>query len=412
MVSDCYAASGDNHDMRAVLVEQYNVMPTVVEVPAPSISPDGVVLRVEATGLCRSDWHGWQGHDSDITLPHVPGHEIAGTIAEIGSDVAGWSVGDRVTVPFVCACGQCEQCRSGNSQVCLEQQQPGFTYPGSFAEFVAVPHAAVNLVRLPDEIGFVAAAALGCRFATAYRGVTGVAGVQAGEWLTVFGCGGVGLSAVMIAAALGARVIAVDVNPAALSAAGRFGAEHAILFDHETPGRIRDITTGGAQVTMDALGSAAVVEASLRSLRPRGRHVQIGLLPGNTTVDVGALIGRELQWLGSHGMAARDYPQLLSLVRSAAVRPAELVTRVIGLDEVPAALVAMSDASPTGVTVICPGEQAGRHDGRDQQQPGCDSVQPEVVSGGGHDENRQHRVEEDPPAMPSGAEAKGRPGHE
>jgi D-arabinose 1-dehydrogenase-like Zn-dependent alcohol dehydrogenase len=353
--------------MRAVVIEQYAVMPTIRDVPTPTARPDGVVLRVEATGLCRSDWHGWQGHDSDITLPYVPGHEIAGTISEIGTEVSGWSVGDRVTAPFVCACGHCEQCRSGNHQVCENQEQPGFTYDGSFAEYVAIPFAAVNLVALPGELSYVAAAGLGCRFATAYRGITGVGAVQPGEWLVVFGCGGVGLSAVMIAAALDAKVIAIDTNPAALAAAARFGATETVEFGDEIVDRIRQITDGGAQVTMDALGSAAIVQAALASLRPRGRHVQIGLLPGETTVEAGVLVGRELQWLGSHGMAAKDYPAMLELVNSQALRPAELVTRVISLDEVPDALAAMSEASPIGVTVICPGQQPDPKDRGDQQ---------------------------------------------
>jgi alcohol dehydrogenase len=340
--------------MRAVLIEQYDVMPAVVEVPRPTTERDQVLLRVEATGLCRSDWHGWQGHDADITLPHVPGHEIAGTIAEVGAEVTGWSVGDRVTVPFVCACGRCEQCRNGNHQVCLNQEQPGFTYWGSFAEYVAVRYAEVNLVRLPDELSFEAAASLGCRFATAYRGIRQVGRAASGEWLAVFGCGGVGLSAVMIAAALGAQVIAVDTNPAALELAAEHGARVTLHAADEVSSEITELTGGGAHVTVDALGAASVVQAALRSLRPGGRHVQIGLLPGPVSLDLSMLAGRELQWLGSHGMAAQHYPEMLDLVTSGAVRPAELVTRVIGLDEVPAALAAMSDASPIGVTVIRP----------------------------------------------------------
>jgi D-arabinose 1-dehydrogenase-like Zn-dependent alcohol dehydrogenase len=340
--------------MRAVLIEQYDVMPTVVDVPRPATERDGVLLRVKATGLCRSDWHGWQGHDADITLPHVPGHEIAGTVAEVGAEVTGWSVGDRVTVPFVCACGRCEQCRTGNHQVCLNQQQPGFTYWGSFAEYVAVRYAEVNLVRLPDELSFEAAASLGCRFATAYRGIRQVGRVASGEWLVVFGCGGVGLSAVMIAAALGAQVIAVDTNSAALELAAEHGARVTLLASDEVSSAITQLTDGGAHVTVDALGAASVAQAALRSLRPGGRHVQIGLLPGPVSLDLSMLVGRELQWLGSHGMAAHHYPEMLDLVTSGAVRPAELVTRVIGLDEVPAALAAMSGASPIGVTVIRP----------------------------------------------------------
>jgi alcohol dehydrogenase len=340
--------------MRAVVINEFGMLPTVEDVPDLSAAEDGVLIRVEATGLCRSDWHAWQGHDSDVQLPHVPGHEIAGTISQVGRSVSGWSVGDRVTVPFVCACGSCQQCAAGNQQVCVEQQQPGFTYWGSFAEFVAVPQAEVNLVRLPHELGFEAAASLGCRFATSFRAVTQVGKVARGEWLAVFGCGGVGLSAVMIAAAAGAQVIAVDRNPDALVLAAKHGAVHTVISGTDVADQIRHLTGGGAQVTIDALGAAQIVQSALGSLRPCGRHVQIGLLPDDVTLDMSALVARELQWLGSHGMAAHDYPAMLELVASGAVRPDELVTRVITLEEAPEALIAMNSTSPVGVTVIRP----------------------------------------------------------
>ena len=341
--------------MRAILVEKYGVLPTVQDLPEPVPAEGGVVLKVEATGLCRSDWHGWQGHDSDIVLPHVPGHEFAGTIAALGPDVTGWQVGDRVTSPFICACGGCEQCLAGNQQVCPNQLQPGFNYWGSFAEYVALPFAEVNLIRLPDSLDFDTAAGLGCRFATSFRAVRQVGRVQAGESLVVFGCGGVGLSAVMIAAALGARVIAVDTNPDALVLAIRYGAADTVLVaGPDTVQEILDLTGGGAHVTMDALGSSQIVQDALRSLRPRGRHLQVGLLPSGVQLDVSRLIGQELEWLGSHGMAAHAYPEMLALVASGELKPADLITRVIGLDEVPAALDALTTATPAGVTVIHP----------------------------------------------------------
>lgn len=337
--------------MRAVLVEQYGELPGVTDVPEPKMAPGGVVLRVHATGLCRSDWHGWLGHDPDIRLPHVPGHELAGTITEIGPGVDGWSIGDRVTIPFICACGTCVQCRAGDHQVCPNQEQPGFTYWGSFAEYVAVPYAMVNLIRLPDELSFETAAALGCRFATAYRGVTQVARVRPGEWVAVFGCGGVGLSAVMIAVSRGARVVAVDTNPDALGYAAAAGAERVLQSGSEVAGLIHDLTGGGASLTIDAIGADSVVQEALTALRPRGRHLQLGLLPGGVKLDVSRLIGQELQWLGSHGMAAHSYPEMLAQVASGKLRPADLVTRTIGLDETPAALAAMNS---TGITMITP----------------------------------------------------------
>ena len=311
-----------------------------------------MVLKVEATGLCRSDWHGWMGHDSDIVLPHVPGHELAGTIAAIGPGVSGWAVGDRVTTPFICACGACEQCLEGNQQVCPNQLQPGFKYWGSFAEYVAVPYAEVNLVRLPDDMDFATAAGLGCRFATSFRAVHQVGQVVAGERVAVFGCGGVGLSAVMIASALGAEVIAIDTNSEALTLAREYGAVHTIHASADTVAQIHDL--GGAHVTIDALGSNDVVQQALQALRPRGRHVQIGLLPSGVNLDVGRLIGQELTWLGSHGMPAHAYPEMLALVATGNLNPQQLITRTITLEETPAALAALTNGTPAGVTVITP----------------------------------------------------------
>ncbi len=243
----------------------------------------------------------------------MPGHELAGTVAEIGRDVGRWKVGDRVTVPFVCGCGTCPECESGNQQVCDHQTQPGFTHWGSFAEFVAIDHADVNLVALPDDMDFVTAASLGCRFATSFRAIAAQGRVASGEWVAVHGCGGVGLSAVMIAAALGSRVIAVDINPSVLSLAEELGAEAAINA-HETDdvaGRIHELTGRGAHVSVDALGSAVTCANSISCLRKRGRHVQVGLLAGDQyrpRLPMEQVIARELEIVGSHGMQARPLP--------------------------------------------------------------------------------------------------------
>jgi D-arabinose 1-dehydrogenase-like Zn-dependent alcohol dehydrogenase len=337
--------------MRAVVYDAFGAPPRVESVPDPAPPPHGAVVRVGASGLCRSDWHGWMGHDPDIRrFPHVPGHELAGVVEAVGADVRRWRPGARVTVPFVCACGDCEQCLAGQGQICDRQRQPGFTHWGSFAELVALDWADVNLVGLPDEVGDVAAAGLGCRFATAYRAVLGVGRLAPGEWLAVHGCGGVGLSAVMIAVAAGARVVAVDVSEAALAAAREAGAAHAVAAGAD----VRELTGGGAHVSLDAIGSEAACAASVAGLRKRGRHVQVGLLPEAPRVPMDLVIARELELLGSHGMAASAYPEMLELVRAGRLRPGDLVTREIGLDEVPEALAAMGDGSARGVTVIRP----------------------------------------------------------
>ncbi len=341
--------------VQAISYDAYRSTPALVEVDEPVCADDGVVIEVRATGVCRSDWHAWQGHDP-VALPQIPGHEFAGVVVAVGSDVTSCTIGDRVTVPFVCGCGRCAWCLAGDGQICPDQEQPGFTMPGSFAQLVAIPAADFNVVHLPDDIDFVAAASLGCRFATAYRAITVHGRVQSGDWVAVHGCGGVGLSAVMIAAALGARVIAVDRSHAALARARELGAEVTLDADDDPAGRIRAVTGDGAAVSLDAVGSPPAAVASIWSLRPRGRHVQIGLLLGDdadVALPMGRIIANELEIYGSHGMAARDYAGMLHLVASGALRPDRLVGEVIGLADAGAALAAMSAPSPGhGVTVV------------------------------------------------------------
>ncbi|GAB7190788.1 zinc-dependent alcohol dehydrogenase family protein [Kineococcus sp. NUM-3379] len=346
--------------MRALVLERFGAPLELRTVPDPEPGPQGAVVRVEATGVCRSDWHAWQGHDPDVVLPHVPGHELAGTVVAVGHEVRRWRAGDRVTVPFVNACGSCPECAAGAQQVCARQRQPGFTHWGSFAELVALDFADVNLVRLPEGMPAGTAAALGCRVATAFRAVVDVGEVRAGEWLAVHGCGGVGLSAVAVAVASGARVVATDLSPAARELAARAGAE-VVLDAAGGPGEVaaavRAATGGGAQVSVDAVGSAATCESSLLCLRARGRHVQVGLLPravGRPDLPLERVIALELQFRGSHGTAAHDYPRLLGLVASGRLDPGLLVSRVLPLAEGGRALAECGAAAFAGITVLEP----------------------------------------------------------
>ncbi|MCW2852728.1 MAG: alcohol dehydrogenase [Nocardioides sp.] len=346
--------------MRALVVDAAGSRPEVRDVPEPSAPPGGVVVRVVATGLCRSDWHAWAGHD-EIAFPHVPGHELAGEIVEVGAGVARWQVGDRVTVPFVCGCGRCSWCRGGNAQVCPDQEQPGFTHWGSFAEYVALHAADTNLVAVPEQIGFATAASLGCRFATAYRALVGRARIAEGEWVTVVGAGGVGLSTVMIARALGARVVAVDRNPEALAVAAELGADHTVLADGtdgtDVASAVGDLVPGGSDVAVDAVGSEQTCADALLSLRRRGRLVQVGLLPpvdGHPRVPMARVIGWELDVLGSHGMAAADYPDMMALIESGALQPQRLIERTIGLEDAAALLPEFDRATVAGMTIIDP----------------------------------------------------------
>lgn len=340
--------------MRAMYFEHFNGPIVIRDIEVPYPAPKSVLIKVEATGLCRSDWHGYVGHDSDISLPHVPGHELAGTVAQIGNQVKNFNVGDRVTVPFVNGCGTCEWCLSGNAQVCPTQTQPGFTQFGSFAEYVEIKNADFNLIPLPTEISFEVAAALGCRFATAFRGLTARGGIKAGQLVAIIGCGGVGLSAVMIAKALGAIVIAVDINEVALENARDAGADH--LFSSSNA--IDEIQKlGGAHISVDALGSQVTAEISVKSLRRLGKHIQLGLLlsdDGLTPISMARVIGWEIEIVGSHGMAAVDYPLMLRMIIDGKLHPEKFIKRSISLEEATSALANMNSSVQDGITIIKP----------------------------------------------------------
>ena len=343
--------------MRAVYYDEFEGPVAVRTVDDPTPSKDGVVIQVQASGLCRSDWHGWMGHDPDICLPHVPGHELAGIIEAVGTDVTNWTVGDRVTLPFVCGCGICSPCTSGNHQVCDDQFQPGFTHWGCFAEYVAIQRADINLVRLPETMTFETASSLGCRFITSFRAVVDQGRVRPGQWVAVHGCGGVGLSAIMIANALGANVIAVDIGASQLELAKAVGAV-AVVDASQSDNVVevvREISGGGVHVSIDALGSQQTCFNSIANLRKRGRHVQVGLMTGqhqHPNVPMDSVLSNELEIVGSHGMQAYRYPEMMKMIEQRKLMPVKLVAALISLEQSLTALVNMDQPGRAGVTVI------------------------------------------------------------
>lgn len=354
--------------MKAAVYHAFGKPLTIERLPDPTPSDDGVVIRVKATGLCRSDWHGWMGHDPDIRLPNVPGHELAGVVEATGRQVVRWKEGDRVTVPFAGGCGTCPQCNSGNHHICDRQSQPGFTHWGSFAEYVAIDYADVNLVRLPDDIDFVTAASLGCRFVTSFRAVVELGKVTGGQWVTVHGCGGVGLSAIMIAASLGANVVAIDIDDDKLDFARSAGAAATVNAANKEDvvrqvatnrddivRQVMELTGGGAHVSVDALGSPVTCFNSIANLRKRGKHIQVGLMMADhrhAAVPMDQVIANELEIIGSHGMQAHKYPELLAMIRAGKLHPEKLVGKTIRLEDAPEALTTMDRHTGTGVTVI------------------------------------------------------------
>lgn len=342
--------------MKAAVYDEFRGPLTIRTVPDAIPARGGVVLRVKSCGICRSDWHGWMGNDPDIKLPHVPGHELSGVVETVGSDVRLWKGGERVTLPFVCGCGTCGQCMSGNQQVCDRQFQPGFTAWGGFAEFVAIDYADTNLVRLPDEIDFVTAGSLGCRFITSFRAVVDQAKVSSGQWVAVHGCGGVGLSAIMIASALGAKAVAVDIADGKLEFARSVGAAATVNARAEDAiAAIREITGGGADVSIDALGSLETCFNSISCLRKRGKHIQIGIMEAGqhqTVIPIDLVIARELEIVGSHGMQAHRYPEMLEMIRQGRLQPQKLIGKTVSLEDSIAELADMNLFASNGITVI------------------------------------------------------------
>ncbi|MBD8494515.1 zinc-dependent alcohol dehydrogenase family protein [Pseudomonas syringae] len=343
--------------MKAVVYEAFSRPPRLMSVQDPAPEPHGVVVEVLGTGVCRSDWHGWKGHDPDIQLPHVPGHELAGVVAAVGRDVRKWKVGDRITVPFVGGCGACPECNSGQQQVCHAQFQPGFTHWGSFAQYVGIHQADLNLVALPEHMDYATAASLGCRFVTSFRAVVDQGRVSAGQWVAVHGCGGVGLSAVMIAQAVGANVIAIDIAEDKLQLARSLGAVATVNASQvaNVVEAVQDITQGGAHVSLDALGHPTTCFNSISNLRRRGRHVQVGLMLADHStpiVPMSKVIAHELEIVGSHGMQAHRYGAMLDMITSGKLAPEKLVGKTISLEQSIDALMNMDRFETAGVTVI------------------------------------------------------------
>ncbi|MEQ6292259.1 zinc-dependent alcohol dehydrogenase family protein [Vogesella sp. GCM10023246] len=343
--------------MKAVVYESFADPPQLTTVPDPTPESGGVVIKVMATGVCRSDWHGWVGHDPDIRLPHVPGHEFSGVVEAVGKQVTKWRLGDRVTVPFVAGCGHCPECHSGNHQVCDHQFQPGFTHWGSFAEFVSIHQADINLVSLPETLDFTTAASLGCRFVTSFRAVVDQGKTSAGQWVAVHGCGGVGLSAIMIANAIGANVIAIDISDDKLDLARALGAVATVNAAKvaNVVEAVLEITRGGAHVSLDALGHPTTCVNSVSNLRKRGKHVQVGLMLGEHStpaIPMSKVIAHELEILGSHGMQAHRYDAMFAMMKSGKLAPEKLIGRTINLEQSIDVLMNMDKFEVAGVTVV------------------------------------------------------------
>lgn len=343
--------------MRAAVLYQHFEDPRVEEVPDPECPKNGVVVEVSACGLCRSDHHVWRGAEPDIPLPHIMGHEFAGRIVEVGREAGDFTLGQRVTAPFILACGACTACHAGRATTCDHQNTIGFGLPGAFANYLAIAPAEANLVPLPDRVSDAEAAILGCRATTAWRAVHDRAQIRPNEWLVIVGAGGAGLAAVLIGKAADARVIAVDPNPKARAMAMMLGADHVLEAGKDTLEAIHTLTQGGADVAIEAVGRTQSFDLALRSLRKLGRYVQIGMPTGaHETVPLPLLeliYGRELVLMGMRGLPAPDFAGLLAQMDQGRLEFTPLIRETIALQDLGCALRDMD--TPTwqgGISVV------------------------------------------------------------
>lgn len=348
--------------MKAAVVEALNVpMRIHSDWPDPTPGPNDAIVRVEANGICRSDWHVWTGDWSwvgiTLPLPTVIGHEFCGVIEATGPAVTRFQPGDRVVCAFNLSCGACDRCAAGHQNLCRSVGFPGAPYSGGYGRLAHVPCADMNLIALPESVSFVDASSMGCRFMTSFHGLVDQAVAQPGEWVAVHGCGGIGLAAIHIAAALGAQPIAVDIDDRKLTLARELGAVHTVnATTNEPAAAIQELTSGGAQVSIDALGEAVTCRNSIASLRPRGRHLQIGLTTkkeeGQVPFPVDVVVFNELRIIGSIGMQPHRYPDMLRMVESGTLEPGRLVGRTIPIEEAPAVLASMAEYATLGATVV------------------------------------------------------------
>lgn len=350
--------------MRGAVLKAYGEPLEIEERATPEPEPDEVIIKTEACGICRSDWHAWQGdygwlEGGKVPLGHILGHEPAGTIVAVGEDVEEYREGDQVVCPFNIVCGKCDRCRNGDSHMCANIVHYGFeVQPGAFADHIRVPNADFNLARIPDGIEPKEMAALGCRYVTSYHAMVDRAQVEPGEWVAVHGCGGIGLSVVNIANALGGNVVAVDLKDEKLDLAKEMGAVETVNAEDtdDVPGAIQGVTDGGAQLSVDALGIEQTFLNSIHSLDTMGRHMQLGITTaeeeGTVDLPIDYMLHSEMDILTAKGMPPHRYDEIFNMMQSGKLTPGKLVSKEVALEDVTDRLDAMTNFETKGVEVI------------------------------------------------------------
>ncbi len=323
--------------MKAAIFRSSGEPLTIEETPKPEPGPGEMVLRVVACGVCHTDLH-YTDHNVPTFKkpPIVLGHEISGIVDETGPGVDGWKKGDRVLLPAVVTCGECELCRAGRENICLNMIMWGNHADGGYAEYVKAP--AKDAVRIPGSLDLEASCIIADALSTPYHAVANRARVKKGELVAVFGCGGVGINAVQFASAAGARVFAVDKDEEKLELARSFGASEVVVGSEDLPKQLKKMTSGGVDVAIECIGNPDTVRQGLASIRRGGRVCVVGFCDRPAEVNVGRIMFFEQQLIGSLGCRPADYDVIVKMVEAGTIKLSPLVTGRFPLDGVNDAL--------------------------------------------------------------------------
>ncbi len=324
----------------------------IEEVPTPTYSNDEVLVKVAATGLCRTDLHYLHGTPTFKKPPIILGHEISGTVESVGENVKNFNKSDKVLIPPVFACGKCFFCRIGRGTICTNQIMVGNHRDGGFAEYIAVP--ASDIFHLPDEIPLQEGCIISDALSTPYHAVINRAQVKSGDTVAVFGCGGVGLATVQMANAIGANVIAVDVFDEKLQLAKKFGAVETINARNETdvPKKLRKISGRGIDIAIEVIGNPETIQHAYNSVRWGGRVVVVGYTDKDIVINAARLMFREIEIIGSLGCGLQDYPKLIDMIKYGKIKVKDLVSHKFKLAEINKGFELLEHGEPTLIRAI------------------------------------------------------------
>ncbi len=328
----------------------------VEEVPTPEPGVGEILVKVAACGVCHTDLHYIDhGIPTFKKPPMILGHECSGTVAGIGEGVGNWKIDDRVLLPAVLSCGTCKMCRMGRENICDNMRMFGNHVDGAYAEYVLAP--AKDALPVPEEVPLIEGSIIADAISTPFHAVVNRGNVKAGDWVAIFGCGGVGINCVQVAAAVGASVIAIDMVPEKLEIAKSLGAQATINPNEveRVDKEIRKITGGGVDVAFEAIGNPRTIEAAYSTIRKGGLCVVVGYTHKTVDLPASKLMFFEQAIIGSLGCRPVDYPRIIELARTGAIKVKELVTGSFGLDSINDAFELLRENDPKTLrSVIVP----------------------------------------------------------